>query len=143
MRTRFVVVLSTLLVIGVLTPTGAWARRVTAGGSLALSAVPGPLTTQLSVTAITSNPGQEKSIVQQLPLPGPLYVLPFFVNQDTDHPQSGDIDTVLLITNTTATALEVTLVLRSLDGSLLALRSLVPFLGPLETRVVPLSSFLP
>jgi len=42
MRTRPVAVLATFLVISLLVPTGAWARRVTAGGSLTISAARAP-----------------------------------------------------------------------------------------------------
>jgi hypothetical protein len=89
MRTKSVAVLATLFIISLLVPTGAWARRVTAGGSLTISTASGPLTTQLVVAAVTANPGLEKTIVQTLPLPGPLFVLPFFVNKDKDTPQAG------------------------------------------------------
>jgi len=142
MRTRPVAVLATFLVISLLVPTGAWARRVTAGGSLTISAASGPLTNQLVVAAVTANPGLEKTIVQQLPLPGPLYVLPFAVDKDKDSPKQGDLDTILLLTNTTSAVLSITLTLRGLDGSVLAASTPPPLMAH-ETRTIQLSDLLP
>jgi hypothetical protein len=142
MRTRFMAVLSTLVVIGLLTPSGAWAKRVTAGGSLAITGASGPLTNQLVVAVITANRGLEKTIVQQLPLPGPLYVAPFFVNEDKDKPDQGDLGTTLHLTNTTDASLSITLTLYELDGTVLA-TSTPPSLAAHETRVIQLSDLLP
>ncbi len=142
MRTKSVAVLATLFIISLLVPTGAWARRVTAGGSLTISTASGPLTTQLVVAAVTANPGLEKTIVQTLPLPGPLFVLPFFVNKDKDTPQPGDLDMILLLTNTTSSVLSITLTLRRLDGSVLATSTPPPLMAN-ETRTIQLSDLLP
>jgi len=142
MRTKSVAVLATLFIISLLVPTGAWARRVTAGGSLTISSASGPLTTQLVVAAITANPGLEKTILQQLPLPGPLYVLPFFVDKDKDSPKQGDLDMTLGLTNTTSSVLSITLTLRGLDGSVLATSTPPPLMAH-ETRAIQVSDLLP
>lgn len=140
MRTRIAVGLSLLLILPLLTPSGVWARRVFAQGSVTITGA-GPLTNQLVVTAVTANPGLEKSITQQLPLPGPLFVLPFFVNKETNNPGQGDLETVLFLTNTTSSALAVTLTVRDADGNILATStSSIPANG---TRTILLSDLLP
>ena len=141
MRTRTVAVLSMLLAIALLVPTGAWAKRVAAGGSVTISSS-GPLTNQLVATVLTANRGLEKTIVQQLPLPGPVYVAPFFVNEDKDKPEQGDLVTVLIVTNTTNAALSITLTLRDLDGNVLV-ASTPASLAAHETRVIQLGELLP
>ena len=142
MRTRIVVVLSLLLLIPLLAPSGVWAKRITAQGSVTITGGTGPLTTQLVVTAVTANPGLEKSITQQLPLPGPLFVLPFFVDKEKDSPRQGDLETVLFLTNTTGAVLVVTLTLRDADGEILA-TSTPPSIPAHGTRTILLSDLLP
>ena len=142
MRRRFVSMLSTLLIIGLLVPTGAWAKRVTAGGSVAIAGASGPLTNQLVAVVLNANRGLEKTIAQQLPLPGPIFVAPFFVNEDKDKPEQGDLVTTLILTNTTGASLSVTLTLYALDGSVLA-TSAPPALAGHETRVIDLADLLP
>jgi len=143
MRIKIAVVLSTLMMVVLLVPTGAWARRVTATGSLSLTLTPaGVLTNQLVVTAVTANPGLEKIIVQELPRTGGTFVLPFFVGTDTVSPLPGDLDTILFITNVTGTVQTPVVTLRSLSGSVLATATL-PALAPDETRIVRLSDLLP
>lgn len=144
MRTKSTMALTALLIVALLMPTSVWAKRVAAGGSLSITQGTlgsSPLTTQLVVTALTANPGLEKTITQQLPLPGPLFVLPFFVNEDKDSPKQGDIDTILMLTNTTGGPLSLTLMLRALDGNILATSGV--HLDPFETKVFPLSDLLP
>jgi hypothetical protein len=142
MRTRFVAVLSTFMVLGLLVPATGWAKRVAAGGSVAIAGGSGPLTNQLVATVLTSNRGLEKTIVQQLPLPGPIYVAPFFVNEDKNNPEQGDLLTLLILTNTTGASLPITLTLRDLEGNVLA-TSTPPSLAAHETRVIPLADLLP
>lgn len=141
MRTRFVAVLSTLLVVGLLVPVTGWAKRVTAGGSVAIAGGSGPLINQLVATVINANRGLEKTIVQQLPLPGPIYVAPFFVNGDKDKPEQGDLITLVILTNTTGATLPITLTLRDLEGNVLATST--PSLAGHETRVIELADLLP
>ena len=140
MRTRFVAVLSTLLALGLLVPATGWAKRITAGGSLSIAGASAPLTNQLVAVVITSNRGLEKTISHQLPLPGPIYVAPFFVNADKNKPEQGDLVTLLVLTNTTAAALPLTLTLRDLDGDVLATSPQT--LAPHETRVIELADLL-
>ena len=142
MRIRSVAVLSTLLVIGLLVPATGWAKRVTAGGSVAITGASGPLTNQLVVTVINANRGLEKTIVQQLPLPGPIYVAPFFVNEDKNKPEQGDLVAIVILTNTTGATLAIALTLRDLEGNVLA-PSTILTLVPHETRVIELADLLP
>ena len=141
MRTRSIVAITTLLIIGLLWPTGAWARRVAVGGSLTITQAAGPLTTQLVGLSVTSNRGLEKVVTQQLPLPGALFVVPFFVNKDKDHDDNGDLDTILVLTNTTGAPLDLILTLRALDGSVLT-ASTQSTLGAHETRAIVISDLL-
>lgn len=142
MRTRSVAVLSLLLVTGLLVPSTGWAKRVTAGGSLTLTGGSGPLTNQLVAAMITANKGLEKTIVQQLPLPGPLYVAPFFVSEDKNRPEQGDIGTIVFLTNTTGAPLPITLTLRDLDGNVVAPPTPLN-LAAHETKIIELSDLLP
>ena len=120
MRKTIVVALLTLLMLGALTPQGAWARRVTAQGTIAIIAATGALTDQVVVTTLLANSGLEKTVVQQAPLPGALFVLPFFVDKDRDTPNPGDLDTTVVIANTTAASVSVIVTVRDPDGTVLA-----------------------
>jgi hypothetical protein len=144
MRMRSVaVVVSALLVLGLLAPTGAWAKRVTAGGSILLagSSLSEPFN-QVVVTLITANPGLEKTIVQQLPLPGGLFSAPFFVSEEQGNPGPNDIGTTMILTNATDGPLTFTLTLFSLNGATV-ISTPLPVLNSRETRVIPLGSLLP
>ena len=141
MLTKSRLAIGALLIGALLCPTGVWAKRISTGGSLSITSDGGPLTTQLVGMVLTTNPGLEKIIALQLPLPGPLFVLPFFVNQDKDSPQHGDLNTLLILTNTTGSPLSLTVTLRALDGGLLATAH--PHLGPFETRVIDVLDMLP
>ena len=99
------------------------------------------MTTQLVVLSVTSNPGLEKVLTQQLPLPGALFVVPVFVNKDKNHLDDGDLDTILALTNTTGASLDLILTLRALDGSVLTV-STQSTLGAHETRVIVISDLL-
>jgi hypothetical protein len=142
MRTRLVPVLSMVMIMGLLVPTGASAKRVAAGGSVAIAGTSSALTNQLVAVVITANRGLEKTISHQLPLPGPIFVAPFFVNEDKGKPEQGDLVTTLILTNTTGAPLSVTLTLYDLDGSVLA-TSAQPSLAAHETRVIQLADLLP
>jgi hypothetical protein len=141
MRGKSIAVFSAVLIIALMFPAGAMAKRVTGGGSLTITKASGALTTELVVTAVLTNPGLEKTVAQQLPLPGPLYVLPFFVNQDKSNPQQGDLDTILLLTNTTGSSLSIILTLRALDGTVLAVSPQT--LSANQTLVLFISDLLP
>ena len=142
MRRQIVSVLSAALAIGLLVPTGAWAKRVTAGGSVAIAGGSGPLTNQLVAVVLTANRGLEKTLPLQLPLPGPLYVAPFFVNEDKDRPDQGDLVTTLILTNTTGASLPITLTIYDLNGTVLTTAT-PPNLAGHETRVINLGDLLP
>jgi hypothetical protein len=141
MRGKSIAVFSAVLIIALMLPAGAMAKRVTGGGSLTITKASGALTTELVVTAVLTNPGLEKTVSQQLPLPGPLYVLPFAVNQDKSNPQQGDLDTILLLTNTTGSSLSIILTLRALDGTVLAVSPQT--LSANQTLVLFISDLLP
>jgi hypothetical protein len=141
MRGKSIAVFSAVLIIALMLPAGALAKRVTGGGSLTITKASGALTTELVVTAVLTNPGLEKTVTQQLPLPGPLYVLPFVVNEDKSNPQQGDLDTILLLTNTTGSSLSIILTLRALDGTVLATSPQT--LSANQTLVLFISDLLP
>ena len=141
MRGKSIAVFSAVLIIALMLPAGALAKRVTGGGSLTITKASGALTTELVVTAVLTNPGLEKTVTQQLPLPGPLYVLPFVVNEDKSNPQQGDLDTILLLTNTTGSSLSILLTLRALDGTVLATSPQT--LSANQTLVLFISDLLP
>ena len=142
MRTKIVAALSVLLMLGLLAPNGVWARRVTAQGTITVTAGSGTLTDQLVVTTLLANPGLEKTIVQQAPLPGPLFVLPFFVDKEVDNPRPNDLDTTIVLGNTTNAALAVIVTVRDSDGVVLATSPTIniPARG---MRNVQLSTLLP
>ena len=141
MRTRSIAMLSLVLAVGLVMPAGAWARRVTAGGSIAIAGAGAPLTDQLVGVLITTNRGLEKTISQQLPLPGPIFVVPFFVNEDRDKPDQGDLVTTLILTNTTGNPVSVVITLYALNGGVLA-TSAQPPLAAHETRILDLAELL-
>src|SRR5436190_13129610 len=144
MRVQAVAVLSLLSLVAVLLlPTGALARRVVGAGSLNISSgVPGGnLANQLVVTVLTVNTALDPSIKQGLPRRGGLYIAPFFVNFETTGPLASDLDTILLLTNTTAVSLPIIITLRGNNGDILA--SLSQTLTGYETRNIRLSGILP
>jgi hypothetical protein len=131
-------VFATLSIVVLLCSTGVWARRVAAQGSVTIG---GASPSQLVVTAVTANPGLEKSITQQLPLAGAQFVLAFFANIEKSNPQGNDLDTTLVLTNTTDASLSLSITLRDLDGKILATSN--PTLSARETRVIAVSDLLP
>jgi hypothetical protein len=119
---------SILLVAGLITvflllsllPSVAGAKRVTVLGSLAVTRNDGvaplgvPLTDQVTGLSLMTNPGVEKNIPQQLPP----YTIPMFTDKDKETGQ-GSLDTVVALTNTTSSPLDVFIILRDEDGDLL------------------------
>jgi hypothetical protein len=143
MRTRLIATLSALLILTLLLPQGAAAKRVTAGGSITITKGDGsPLAGELVVTLVTLNPGIEKTIAQQYPLPGPIYVGPFFVNQDNGNPQNGDLDTFFAMVNLTGAALSIKITIRMPDGDEFPQSPVILMLQPHETRFAFLSDLL-
>jgi hypothetical protein len=110
MRTRGVTLGVTFLIAGLLLATGAWAKKITAAGSVTLVQCAGidasgnclspSIPAGLIVTAVTGKRHLKDNITQQLPLPGPLYALAFFVEGDKDKPHDDDFDTQLVLINT-------------------------------------------
>ena len=149
MRTRTVVALYTLLAIGLLVPSGAWARRVNASGSLTITlAPPGTLTNQLVVIATLPHvhPGdtsEEVDATVQMPLADGIYTTPFLVNKETTGNVGGDFDTVLSIVNVTTLQQFPIITVRRLDGAQLTRFEIIGGLAPGETRVIRLSTILP
>lgn len=143
MRTQLLSLVSALMLVGLLLPTAAVAKRVTAAGSLIFTRENGPaLINELVVTTVMANPGLEKTVAQQLPLPGAIYVVPFFVNQEKNNPGQGDLDTFVTMTNTTGSPLSIRLTLRGADGNELAGSPSIMNLGPHETILFTLSGLL-
>jgi hypothetical protein len=142
MRKRAVAVVVLALVLGLMAPTGAWARRVAVGGSLLLtgSSLSEPFN-QVVVTLVTANPGLEKTIVQQLPLPGGLFSAPFFIGEEQGNPAPNDIGTTMILVNATDGPLALTLTLFRFDGSTLVTHAIL--LQSRVTTVLPLSSIVP
>ena len=149
MRTRTVVALCTLLAVGLLVPSGAWARRVNASGSLTISlAPPGTLTNQL--VAIATLPhvhagsiDEEVDATVEMPLTGGVYTSPFLVNKETTGSVGGDFDTVLTIINITGLQQFPIITIRRLDGTQLTRFEIIGGLAPGETRILRLSNILP
>ena len=143
MRTRLIAMLSAVLLIGLLVPTGASAKRITAGGSLVIIS-PSPEILQLIATVVTSNTtntGLDGILLQQLPLPGPIFAASFVVNEDPTSPGPSDIGTTLILTNTAQTSVPVTVNLYGLDGTLLA--TVQHTLAFHETKAIRISDLLP
>lgn len=148
MRTRMVVMLSMLLTLALLVPTSAWARRVSASGSLSFNlAPPGTLTNQLVVTVVTLD--QEDAVREEvegtvtLPLPGGIYTAPYVVNKETTAGVPNDFDTLLFIVNPTASQAFPIITVRNASGSVLTTIQVLGGVAPGETRVIRLSSVLP
>jgi hypothetical protein len=112
MQTRSIALGATLLIAGLMLATGAWAKKVTAAGSVMFvqcasidgsgNCVSPSTPTGLVVTAVTGKRPLKDNITQQAPLPGPLYSLAFFVDGDDGKPNDGDFDTQLVLMNTDA-----------------------------------------
>ena len=143
MRKSILALGSTLMVVALLFPVAASAKRITTAGSLTITRPDGSkLSDELVAAAVMSNPGLEKTVTQQLPLPGPIYVLPFFVDQEKGNSGPGNLDTVVALTNTTSGTLVVRLTLRGPDGQQLPGSPRDVTLGAHATQVVSLSDII-
>ncbi len=144
MRTKLLALGSLLTILALLLPGAASAKRITVAGSLAIIKTnpDAPLSGELAVTTVMSNSGLEKTVTQQLPLPGPIYVLPFFVDAEKGNSGPGNLDTIVLLTNTTDAALSIKLILRGPDGAELAGSPISVTLGKNATKVISLSDHL-
>lgn len=145
MRTKGAALLSALLITGLLLPVGVLATPLTVFGSLTITKADGtPLTTELVGFAAIANPGFEKTITQSIPP----FTVPFFVDVDKEDSSgsSGEkilksrFDTTLVLTNTTADSLSITLTLRDDSGAPLTTEDRT--LDPHATVVIVLSELL-
>lgn len=140
MRRRLLVLGSTLTMLALLLPAAASAKRITAAGSVAFAKSTGDkLDGELVVVSVMSNPGLEKTVTQNAPLAGNIYVLPFFVDQEAGNSGPGNLDTVMALTNTTEDPLSIKLTIRGSDGGELPGSGDVIELGPFATKVIVLS----
>ncbi len=148
MRTKSISLLSLLLIFGLLVPSGAWAdKKVTAFGSGALTK---PDDTALGATAlvgavVTANPGLEKTITLHIPP----YTFPVFVNKNEDKPDDdNNLDTVLVLTNTSGGSLMFKLTLRDSGGTPITLKNgmtsqTFTMTANFQTLVIFISDLLP
>jgi hypothetical protein len=147
MRTKVIVLGSLLSMLALLLPGAASAKRITVAGSVAFTKITPPptsevsLTSELVVTAVMSNPGLEKTVTQQLPLPGPLYVLPFFVDEEKGNSGPGNLGTVVALTNTTGSSLTVKVTIRDAAGELMGSPELVDLM-PFATKLLSISDLI-
>jgi hypothetical protein len=131
------------MMLALLLPVAAYAKRITAAGSVEFTNDNGgDLVGKLVVVTVMSNPGLEKTVTQNAPLAGNIYVLPFFVDQETGNSGPGNLDTVMALTNTTGDPLSIKLTIRGADGAELPGSGEVIELGPHATKVVVLSDVL-
>jgi hypothetical protein len=145
MRTICALVLASLA-LGLTLPTRASAARVTIVGSLTITGAGGAaLTTELVGIALIANPGGEKSATIQIPP----FVLPVVIDGEDGGPGargkllSKNLDTTLLLTNTTTASMTIELTVRDGDGTSLTTSPAVVTLGPRATKVVVVSDLLP
>lgn len=146
---------SVLLVVGPLLPSAAPARPVTVLGSVTIVkvTVPGnpPTTVPLTVDspeltgfAVIANPGLEKTITQQLPP----YTIPVFIDGEGEDGRPSlrllrrNLDTTLVLTNTTNETLRVQLTVRDATGAALGTPTVLEF-DAHQTQAVSVSELLP
>lgn len=144
MRTKLLVLGSTVAILAALTPVPASAKRITTAGSLAITLADGKeiKNGELVVTTVMSNPGLEKTVTQQAPLPGPIYVLPFFVDQEKGNSGAGNLDTKVLLTNTTDQPLAIKITIWGPGGAPLLDEPYALTLPPHATEVMSLSELI-
>ena len=122
MGKKFAAVVSMFLIVGLLLPGTAAARRETVVGSLTIGNGQ-DLQGKIVGVAVTSNPGLEKTIVQPLPPLAVPVVLDLDVDDSPGRPNGPrilrNLDTFVLLTNVTDVPLAVVLQLRGGDGQVL------------------------
>jgi hypothetical protein len=146
MRKALVVALALCLVGGLALPAPAPARPVTVLGSLTITGDGNVALANNAITgfAVIANPGLEKTIVQQLPP----YTLPVFL--DGDGPDGSpslrllrrNLDTTVVLTNTTDAVLVIEITVRNAAGVILAGPRDLTFAAH-ETRTFQLADILP
>jgi hypothetical protein len=143
MRTKILVLGSTLALVALLLPVSASAKRLTVAGSVAITRADDvALKDELVVTAVMSNPGLEKVVAQQLPLPGPIYVFPFFIDHELGSSGPGNFDTIVALTNTRDAGLSIKLIVRTSDGAEIDGSPHTIDLAPHATKLLSLSDLM-
>jgi hypothetical protein len=130
--------------MALLAPAGAGAQTVVAAGSVTIIGNPlaQPLFDQLVGVVVTSNPGLDKTITQQLPQANGLFVAPFIVVEPKVNPGPSDIGSTLVLTNVSGGLLTVSLIFRNLDGTVRGTVSPLD-LQAFETKIMRISELLP
>ena len=118
MRKQLAAIASALLVAALLVPEVASARRTVVVGSLTIAGV--NIQNAIVAMAVVSNPGLEKTIVQQMPP----FTVPVVVDADLDDVPKPrvlgkNLDTTVIITNLIAAPVGVTLIVRDGDGQII------------------------
>ncbi len=139
MRRHRRVLLAVLVLLVLLLPSGVSARTQTVLGSLTIT---GAASTDLVGVAVVHNPGFEKAITQQIPP----FTTPVFVDVDKDD-MTGQVvisrfDTIVVLTNTTAGTLHLTLTILDASG-MTTLATKMISLDPHATTAINLSALLP
>jgi hypothetical protein len=152
MRTKWLTVACAVLLFGTMMMAGeAVARTVRVSGSLTIApgtGAPSDLSTALVGLAVVANPGFEKTITIHIPP----FTLPIFIDGDRDDDDSSALsshpfvnrrlDTTLVLTNTTASTLN--LLVTIYDAAGVALATAVPVsVDAHATKVIPVSDLLP
>jgi hypothetical protein len=143
MRTKILAVVSAMAIVTLILPASVLAKRLTVAGSVAITKGDGTaLTDELVVTAVMSNPGLEKVVTQQAPLPGPIYVFPFFIDHEPGNSGPGNLDTIAALTNTKGVAMTIKLIVRTSDGAEIAQSPFAVELAPHATKLLSLSDLM-
>ena len=142
MRTKAIVLVVALLMLGLLVPAGAWAAHVVALGSLTITGSGTTLSTappDLVGVAVIANPGLEKTITIQIPP----YTFPVFVDKDPSNSSSGNFDTLLALTNVSGAPLTIKLTVHDTTGATVPLATDTFSIPVNGTLTVQLSTLLP
>ncbi len=142
--------LGIVALVGLLLAFPAMAPAATFLGSVTITCTPSPCAAGAIVGfAVTANPGLEKTITQPLPPFAGAVTVPVITDSDEDSTGGGprilrrNLDTVLVLTNTTGSGLTVQLTVRDADGGDPPVGTgsvLIPAGG---TRAVLLSTLVP
>ena len=147
MRRSFVVALCAVLLVGLLLPSGAFAKKVTVSGSLTIAKCSNPpsctsaiaLNNEFVGAAVTSNPGFKHPITLQIPP----FTFPTFVKKDKDNSDPEDFDTTLALVNVSGSTQTIKLTLRDVNGTPQTLTTDIFVVDPNHTLVISLSDLIP
>ena len=146
MRRSVCVALCPVLLVGLLLPSGAFAKKVTVFGSLAMAKCSNPsctsaiaLTNEFVGAAVTSNPGFKHPITLHIPP----FTFPVFVKKDNDNPDPNDFDTTLALVNVSGSTQTIKLTLRDVNGTPQTLTTDTFMVDPNHTLVISLSDLIP